>query len=45
MKKCDWCPHSHLDKKGQLCCPYSICMLTRAELTNLIEKITKIKEK
>ena len=38
MKKCDFCPNSHL-QNGKLICPYRICMLTEWEWEAILDAI------
>lgn len=40
MNKCDWCPNSRL-VNGKLVCPYSICMLPKSEIKNILKELKR----
>ena len=41
MTKCDICHLSHI-QDGKMVCPYNRCMLTKAQINEIIEKMIKI---
>jgi hypothetical protein len=41
MTKCDFCPHS-INKKGICVCPHSFCILSQADIKEILNKIVRV---